>query len=213
MQSWARGEAPGLFIGSSLGKDLGSEKHGVCGLCVGPQQPCNGDNRVVPVPSTLQEWHCPGNVPAKAFLARGNGKFWEMPRLSVVGCGLGKRSPTKSEGHKDCAGGQRKHKACPPKQTLSAQVNFRRAGEGGGLHIGWAAALQGGQRQQHPPAPCACLIFHVVTKRPLMRCSSAVSAPPGWQKQGGCDEIFPRCDKVRMSNRSRQQRQGWEHQV
>lgn len=83
-----------------------------------------GDDGVVPLPSTLQEQLCPGHVPAK-----GSGKYLGMPGLSVVGRGLGTRSPTKGEGHKEHSSGQCKARGLSPKQTLPAQVNFQPGGE------------------------------------------------------------------------------------
>ena len=125
-RSRAGGEAPRLFIGSSLGKDLGAEKHRVYGLCTGPKQPRDGDNRVVPVPSTLQEWLSPGHVAAKASLAWGNE--WQ-----VFGDAQAQRGGTwleemealqRVKDTRSVLAGNARHEACPPKLMLSAWVNF-----------------------------------------------------------------------------------------
>lgn len=100
---------------------------------MGPKQPHDGDNGVVPVQSTLQERLSPGHVPAKAFLAWGNGKFLGMLVLSVVGCGLRKQSPTKGEGHKERASGQCKAQGLPTEaEVIGTGELLGPEGEGGG---------------------------------------------------------------------------------
>lgn len=58
-----------LFIGSSLGKDLSTEKHSLYGLCVGPKQPRDGENVVLLVPSHIAEATFPRACPCQSFLA------------------------------------------------------------------------------------------------------------------------------------------------
>lgn len=81
-RSWERGEAPELFIGTGLGKDLSAEKHKVHGLCMGLGQSCDGDNEVMLVLCMLQEQRSP--------LFWHGGMALGMPRVSVLRHGLGK---------------------------------------------------------------------------------------------------------------------------
>lgn len=59
VQSWAGGDTPALFIGSSLGKNLGTEKHR---LCLGPESEVATMNFQVwrgkeVVPTQAGQWH------------------------------------------------------------------------------------------------------------------------------------------------------------
>lgn len=72
-------EAPGLFINSSLRKGLGAETHGVYGLCVRQEQPYDGDNGVMPVPTVVEEQLSLGHVLVKAFFVWGMANFGGCP--------------------------------------------------------------------------------------------------------------------------------------